>query len=266
MRCPIQTSHSSRSMPCRPAWSRRGGGGCVTRRCARTAAASTGRRISAATPAIAWCSRRSERSCRASAVWYASNLKRTHQTADAIWSAGFPRPGKLQHEPALAEQHLGEWQGLNRAAFFASRPIEVGSYWFAPIDEPAPGGESFMDLYNRVRGAIERINAEPCGQGRDCGRAWRNDQGRDWTCARRSAGAGARLHYRQLLGDAARSPRQRRSSAAGGCRWSTSSRGSPTPRTMPCISPRDLKSQPPASWHEARPVVRDARTLLNLLK
>src|SRR5229473_2118789 len=82
------------------------------------------------------------------AVWYASNLKRTHQTADAIWSAGFPKPAKLQHE----------------AAFVASRPIEVGSYWFAPIDDPAPGGESFMDLYNRVRGAIERINAEHVGR------------------------------------------------------------------------------------------------------
>jgi alpha-ribazole phosphatase len=95
------------------------------------------------------------------AVWYASNLKRTHQTADAIWSAGFPKPAKMQHEPALAEQHLGEWQGMNRAAFIASRP--VGSHWFADIDEPAPGGESFMDLYNRVRGAIERISAEHAG-------------------------------------------------------------------------------------------------------
>ena len=98
------------------------------------------------------------------AVWYASNLKRTHQTADAIWAAGFPRPATMQHEPALAEQHLGEWQGLNRAEFFASRPIEVGSYWFAPIDDPAPGGESFMDLYNRVRGAIERINIAHAGK------------------------------------------------------------------------------------------------------
>src|SRR3954451_7421372 len=97
------------------------------------------------------------------AIWYASHLKRTHQTASAIWAAGFPQPEHLRHERALAEQHLGEWQGLNRAAFFASRPIEVGSYWFAPIDDPAPGGESFMDLYNRVRGAIERINAEHPG-------------------------------------------------------------------------------------------------------
>jgi alpha-ribazole phosphatase len=98
------------------------------------------------------------------AVWVASNLKRTHQTAEALWAGGFPRPANMRHEPALAEQHLGEWQGLNRAAFFASRPIEVGSYWFAPIDDPAPGGESFMDLYNRVHGAIMRINAEHAGK------------------------------------------------------------------------------------------------------
>src|SRR5450755_4604897 len=96
------------------------------------------------------------------AVWYASNLMRTHQTADAIWSAGFPKPATMPHDPDLAEQHLGEWQGMNRAAFIASRP--VGSHWFADIDEPAPGGESFMDLYNRVRGAIERISAEQAGK------------------------------------------------------------------------------------------------------
>jgi broad specificity phosphatase PhoE len=96
------------------------------------------------------------------AVWYASNLKRTHQTADAIWAAGFPEPAAMTHEADLAEQNLGEWQGMNRAAFIASRPI--GSHWFADIGEPAPGGESFMDLYNRVRGAIERINTRHAGK------------------------------------------------------------------------------------------------------
>lgn len=96
------------------------------------------------------------------ALWYASSLKRTHQTADAIWDTGFPRPATMTKEAAFAEQHLGQWQGMNRAAFLASRP--VGSHWFADIDEPAPGGESFLDLYNRVRGAIERINAEQAGE------------------------------------------------------------------------------------------------------
>jgi len=96
------------------------------------------------------------------AVWYASNLKRTHQTADAIWAAGFPRPSDMPHVHAFAEQHLGQWQGMNRAAFLASLP--AGSHWFAAIDEPAPGGESFMDLYNRTIAAIERINAEQAGR------------------------------------------------------------------------------------------------------
>lgn len=98
------------------------------------------------------------------AVWFSSNLKRTHQTAAAIWAAGFPKPDHMQQEADFAEQNLGDWQGMNRAAFFASRPINVGSYWFAPIDEPSPNGESFMDLYNRVRRGIERINAEYAGQ------------------------------------------------------------------------------------------------------
>jgi alpha-ribazole phosphatase len=95
-------------------------------------------------------------------VWFSSNLKRTHQTADAIWAAGFPTPATMTQEAALAEQHLGEWQGMNRAAFLASRP--AGSHWFAAIDVPAPGGESFMDLYNRVGGAIERITTAHAGQ------------------------------------------------------------------------------------------------------
>ena len=69
---------------------------------------------------------------------------------------------QVTKEPAFAEQHLGQWQGTNRAAFLASRP--AGSNWFADIDEPAPGGESFMDLYRRVRGAIERITAEQGGR------------------------------------------------------------------------------------------------------
>src|ERR1700738_769509 len=65
------------------------------------------------------------------AVWYASNLKGPDHTADSIWSAGFPKPAAMQHEAAFAEQNLRESQGANRAAFFDSRPIEVGSYWVA---------------------------------------------------------------------------------------------------------------------------------------
>src|SRR5947209_11353813 len=57
------------------------------------------------------------------AVWAASNLRRTHETARAIWAADRNKfDGVTFQEIAeLAEQNLGEWQGLNRAAFFANR-------------------------------------------------------------------------------------------------------------------------------------------------
>src|SRR3954470_9980793 len=42
------------------------------------------------------------------AAWFSSNLKRTHQTATAIWAAGYPKPDLMQQEAGLAEQHLGE--------------------------------------------------------------------------------------------------------------------------------------------------------------
>jgi alpha-ribazole phosphatase len=96
------------------------------------------------------------------AAWVASSLQRTLQTAEAIWATGFPKPAAMPREAAFAEQHLGQWQGMNRATFIASRP--VGSHWFADINEPAPGGESFMDLYHRTSRAIERINAEQAGR------------------------------------------------------------------------------------------------------
>ena len=96
------------------------------------------------------------------AVWVASNLQRTHQTAEAIWAAGFPKPASMTQERDFAEQHLGRWQGMNRAAFLASRP--PGSAWFADVNEPAPGGESYMDLYTRVCRTIVRITTTDAGK------------------------------------------------------------------------------------------------------
>src|ERR1700689_3592709 len=96
------------------------------------------------------------------AVWVASSLQRTHQTAEAIWDTGFPKPATMAKEAAFAEQNLGQWQGVNRAAFLAGRPVR--SHRFADIREPAPGGGSFGDLDNRVCGAIDRITVEHAGR------------------------------------------------------------------------------------------------------
>src|SRR6187402_3157698 len=87
------------------------------------------------------------------AVWVSSNLKRTHQTAAAVWAAGFPKPASMPHEKDFAEQNLGDWQGKDRTSFYASRPVVLGSHWFGPADEQTPNGESFLDLVARVGNA-----------------------------------------------------------------------------------------------------------------
>jgi alpha-ribazole phosphatase len=98
------------------------------------------------------------------AVWVSSNLKRTHQTAAAIWEAGFPKPASMAHEKDFAEQNLGDWQGRDRVTFYASRPVVLGSHWFGPADEQTPNGESFLDLVARVGNAIKKINAANAGR------------------------------------------------------------------------------------------------------
>jgi alpha-ribazole phosphatase len=104
------------------------------------------------------------------ALWYSSQLVRTRETAAAIWAAGtFEADRHGGDGPAVverfAEQHLGAWQGVDRASFFAARRENPRSYWFGPADERAPGGESFADLVERTRAGIAEI--APAVAGRD---------------------------------------------------------------------------------------------------
>jgi alpha-ribazole phosphatase len=101
------------------------------------------------------------------AVWVTSNLARTRQTAEAILAAsldGRHGAAKPLAIPDLAEQHLGSWQGLERKPFYALRKVGTHTLWFGPADERPPGGESFVDLYHRVRPVIERLTVEHRGR------------------------------------------------------------------------------------------------------
>jgi alpha-ribazole phosphatase len=100
------------------------------------------------------------------AIWLTSNLARTRQTAQAILAAGdlaTPAPA-LEQDSDLAEQHLGDWQGLDRRTFLMNRSQEPDSFWYATADERAPNGESFTDLVQRVGAAIERATEKHRGR------------------------------------------------------------------------------------------------------
>ena len=102
----------------------------------------------------------------ADAVWITSSLVRTRQTAAAILAADPERHSAIEPvaAPELIEQHLGDWQGLERKAFYAERGVGTHAHWFAPAHERPPGGESFVDLAERVFPAIERFTAEHRGR------------------------------------------------------------------------------------------------------
>jgi alpha-ribazole phosphatase len=95
------------------------------------------------------------------AVWIASHLSRTHQTAEAIGRAGHGVP-PLVVEPALAEQHFGEWQGQPRREVY-SRHMSWPGFWITAADHRPPGGESFADVTHRVALAVERLTAAHAG-------------------------------------------------------------------------------------------------------
>jgi broad specificity phosphatase PhoE len=93
------------------------------------------------------------------AVWLTSALARTAQTAAAILRAAPQRFEGVTPTPIadLNEQHLGDWQGLDRKTFYAERGVGTRTLWFAAADEHPPGGESFADLVARVSPVILRL-------------------------------------------------------------------------------------------------------------
>jgi alpha-ribazole phosphatase len=102
----------------------------------------------------------------AGAVWVTSNLVRTIETARAICASDPQKFAgvELNALPELAEQHLGEWQGLDRKAFYAERKVGTHAFWFAAAGERAPGGESFVDLMARVAPVIGSLAHQHSGR------------------------------------------------------------------------------------------------------
>jgi broad specificity phosphatase PhoE len=98
------------------------------------------------------------------AIWVTSHLSRTVQTAQAIQAAGHFTSPEIHQDKDFAEQHLGDWQGLDRQSFLLGRQQEPDSFWYAAADERAPNGESFVDVIERVGAVVARVNRTYSGK------------------------------------------------------------------------------------------------------
>ncbi len=90
------------------------------------------------------------------AVWVVSALQRTHQTARAIETAGYPLP-ELIVEPAFGEQNFGALHGVLHVEHETARVDPFRNIWPVPPDVTPSGGESFLDVIDRVSKAINRL-------------------------------------------------------------------------------------------------------------
>ena len=96
------------------------------------------------------------------AAWVTSHLARTKATARAIFAAGYPE-APLAEEPDLAEQHLGEWQGLAHEALVERLRHPPHPFWPHGAEEKPPGGESFAELRARVAPVLDRLAERHAG-------------------------------------------------------------------------------------------------------
>ncbi|WP_428378219.1 histidine phosphatase family protein [Lichenicoccus sp.] len=96
-------------------------------------------------------------------AWYATPLSRTQRTAQAIQEAGYPQT-PLAIEPGLLEQDMGEWQGLAHGDLPERLQSPAHVFWPLASDEVPPGGESMVQVCERVGRAIERIADAHDGQ------------------------------------------------------------------------------------------------------
>lgn len=98
------------------------------------------------------------------AVWVTSNLQRTHQTAEAVRRHLPPPPPDYERHIEFAEQHFGDWQGLT---YDEAREASGGHwhrFWLSPASVAPRGGESFLDLTQRVTRRIHALNERYAGR------------------------------------------------------------------------------------------------------
>jgi broad specificity phosphatase PhoE len=79
---------------------------------------------------------------------------RTIQTAEKL--AGSSSPA-ISTDERLMEIHLGQWQGKTGEEIKELYPEQYGFYWNEPAKFENPGGETFLEVKNRLAGFLQEL-------------------------------------------------------------------------------------------------------------
>jgi broad specificity phosphatase PhoE len=92
-------------------------------------------------------------------VWVTSHLRRTRETAAAIFAHTPAGVSDCLVEPDIAEQHVGAWHGLTHGELCDLRGVARDDFGLWPASERPPEGESFLDVMARVGATVQRLTA-----------------------------------------------------------------------------------------------------------
>lgn len=97
------------------------------------------------------------------ATVYSSPLQRARVTAEAIAA---PHKLEVQLASELRENDYGAWEGLSHAEVLARGAEEARllAAWEKDATVAPPGGESFADLYQRVRAFVDQLASTHAGK------------------------------------------------------------------------------------------------------
>jgi alpha-ribazole phosphatase len=88
----------------------------------------------------------------------ASDLSRTVNTAKIICSS-LPNPPAVQADPRWRELSFGKWEGHNQEEIKAQWQNEAKAWYADIVHSSAPGGESLLQLSERVGAALEDLKS-----------------------------------------------------------------------------------------------------------
>jgi alpha-ribazole phosphatase len=91
---------------------------------------------------------------------FCSDLNRALHTAKVIGAGCGLKP---EVTPLLREIHFGEWEGLTYEQIEASWGDRISAWLDNPFERSAPGGETLIEVCDRMREFIEQLSKERPG-------------------------------------------------------------------------------------------------------
>lgn len=100
----------------------------------------------------------------ADALWLTSPLRRSRQTAQALWSRNPRLADTAVVEPALTEQDFGAWEGISHDTAALRDAEAAARFWRDPARQAPPDGESFATVMERTAAALRRLTDSHAGR------------------------------------------------------------------------------------------------------